>query len=907
MVRKLLRIVFLILILKGIILFSDDYEIKGRVVDRNGSGIKNALVAYGPGVFWINYKSVRTDENGFFHLKNLPHEKSIVAVQCKGFSPKFFEITPGKEESIPFLNVELEPGHSVSGYIIDENGKPVKGAQISTMALCRFISAGCEQIYRYLESSCITDEKGYFKLEDLPSEGVFISVYAEGYAMIDKKFLGVDRDDYKIVLKVLGCIRGKIIDEKTKNPVKKFKVKLNFPVLKKITDLTGGFSCDFIKGVNFESEDGTFEISNLTPDAVYKVIIESEGFAPFYIEKVKAKRVQEKEYEIFELKPSFLRIEGYVYNSVKKTPVSDAEVIMIDTLGRNIGFFSWINDYYDYEELGVVRKTRTDEKGKFTISDIRNTRGYFIIKHPEYGKAFYPEIPITEKTKTIEFPIDPSGKIEGIVYDKNKSPISGVEIYLEQKIDGDSAFFGYVKTDENGFYSFQNLSSGYYTIRVSSLNGVNYKEVYLNPGENKKVDFGLEKGAKIKGRVIHRGKPLEEVEVSIIDIKKRTSIAKSTTDKNGEYEIIGLEKGEYKIEVMKGDWLDPNKLLIEKDIKIKNEENEINFVFPESTIEGKVIDFKTKKPVSDIIISAYKKIRSYRLWGKNGFDTYEYEWIWQPKQKAKTDKNGNFKLENVEDGMYVIVAGDINSKDRVASKLLRVKNPLSLKNIILEINQPGKLKVELFDKETGKIIEKASVCLFTSENFYLHLGYPEVKYDDYSWFSMKNPYSFKNGEIIFENLKPGIYYVFASAPGYVCSRKEKVVVKENGISEKNIKLGPGCMVEFILKEPEPPFNGILTIGLKLKTEDGRIPLIDYYGYRMSGIYEFFDEKDGKKVFVINTLKEGRYTGEIEIYRENSLYVATYKFQKPLYRQKIEFSVEKGKKKVIEIDMREKRL
>ncbi|WP_285009308.1 SusC/RagA family TonB-linked outer membrane protein [Pedobacter faecalis] len=101
-------------------------------------------------------------------------------------------------------------------------------------------------------------------------------------------------------------------------------------------------------------------------------------------------------------------------------------------------------------------------------------------------------------------PADPSGKgaaaISGSVKNTNGAPVSNANVVLEPS--GQKGI-----TNEKGEYLFENLSQGFYTVKVSCMGyGTNEKEAYVSAATRLYVDFVLnESSAQLKEVVINTG------------------------------------------------------------------------------------------------------------------------------------------------------------------------------------------------------------------------------------------------------------------------------------------------------------------------------------------------------------------------------------------------------------------
>lgn len=382
------------------------------------------------------------------------------------------------------------------------------------------------------------------------------------------------------------------------------------------------------------------------------------------------------------------------------------------------------------------------------------------------------------------------------------------------------------------------------------------------------MDFGIEEGMRLYGRVMHKGKALDGVKVSVVDEKRRAVIASAVTNKNGIYEIKGLESMEYSVSAQQGEWFDPNKLYLEEKIVLK-EDTKLDFNFPEACVSGaRVKDVSTGKAAANIPVQAFKKTIVSEIRGKDYIGTVDNEWSWKPEQKTNTSADGTFKLENMMAGKYVILAGYYNASNKAASNLIMVKEKAEVKNVSLEINHAAKIRIQVVDYKTNKPLEKSSIALYSATGVPLYFCSDRQECEEFCTSCSNPAYFIENGAVTIENLQPGRYYVMAGAANYLFSDKKEIKVSDRQDSAITLKLKPAGKVVFNLIEPNGlPVSGLVYIILKLERTDRRPALKTLHGTQKSTIAPF-QEADGKKTFTLDSLEKGQYRAGIEIYRES---------------------------------------
>ena len=105
-------------------------EIRGRVVDAEGSPIEKASVTFGRRSH--NSPSAITDSRGRFRLTKCESGPSAVTVQAKSFAPQMLFVNASPD--LKPLKFQMHPGHRIRIKIVDSDGEPIDGAGISVSA-----------------------------------------------------------------------------------------------------------------------------------------------------------------------------------------------------------------------------------------------------------------------------------------------------------------------------------------------------------------------------------------------------------------------------------------------------------------------------------------------------------------------------------------------------------------------------------------------------------------------------------------------------------------------------------------------------------------------------------------------------------------------------------------------------
>ena len=267
-----------------------------------------------------------------------------------------------------------------------------------------------------------------------------------------------------------------------------------------------------------------------------------------------------------------------------------------------------------------------------------------------------------------------SASITGKVTVKNKG-VAGIAVIAEQqnaRVWTGASYHG--TTDQTGNYRITNVPAGTYSIKPLAPAFVLEDEFANNSfvvseGENLEgIDFSMIPGGVITGRITDvDGKPLIEQHVSLLPIGATSMngrwVSDLRTDDRGIYRAFGLRGGKYKVSVGQNESLPlsgdtgpyyretfyPSVTDVEKgtaiEVKEGSEATNIDIVVgrPVSSyrVSGRILDAETGKPLVNINYGVYQG-RGDHSGGSSVVG------------RNFTNANGEFTLENVRPGKYVV-------------------------------------------------------------------------------------------------------------------------------------------------------------------------------------------------------------------------------------------------------------
>ncbi len=172
---------------------------------------------------------------------------------------------------------------------------------------------------------------------------------------------------------------------------------------------------------------------------------------------------------------------------------------------------------------GDLGELKTDDKGGFFFEEVVEGSDYKIV-FAKSGFKFEPRALSGQAEEDHSVTISATRMIElnGRILHKGK-PLSGVEV--------DGGPLGGAKSEADGYFNFPSTAEGTEYEFVFSLPEFRFEpaKVQGKAGDNQPIAIAATKLVTVKGRVVHKGKPLEGVEIDA------GPLGKTTTDADGVY------------------------------------------------------------------------------------------------------------------------------------------------------------------------------------------------------------------------------------------------------------------------------------------------------------------------------------------------------------------------------------
>lgn len=270
--------------------------LSGTVRDAEGKPVFNALVQAGevrnftPGPENEPFETAgtpRTDREGHFVATGLPPGPRQIVISTDDYAPALVTVNIGAPDlhprSLP-LNVTLDRGKTLTGRVVDADGKPIEGA---TIGCNDWMTPGLFAPQRHgLTRTAVSNSDGRFTLDHLPSVGtlqLYASKKGADLLISDFDWNAQVPDRGPVTLYARPAFSGRVLDADTGQPVRRFDITFGW-------DINGDGKIEWLAldGVkHVKAEDGAFHsrINNvdLSPDdhdSAFVAKITADGYAP---------------------------------------------------------------------------------------------------------------------------------------------------------------------------------------------------------------------------------------------------------------------------------------------------------------------------------------------------------------------------------------------------------------------------------------------------------------------------------------------------------------------------------------------------------------------------------------------------------------------------------------------------
>ncbi|MEM7263601.1 MAG: carboxypeptidase regulatory-like domain-containing protein, partial [Planctomycetota bacterium] len=336
-------------------------------------------------------------EPGVYVLERAARGQLYAEANAPGFSPA--DRTSFDSPLTEDLVIELEPGHTIAGRVVDLDGNPIVAARLE---------AGSSSSPDKTKS----DEEGYFLLDGLSAGSHRVRCKAKGYVESSKSDVETGTEDLEFQLIPAAEIIGRVIDKKTGEPIAGIAIGA-------MQDDTRSFRSS--NGTTTK-EDGTFRLDGISAGA-YRIYVNSEAHA-LYMSEAPFDLVAQETRDVGDIElTEGLSVTVAVVAEGSDDPVEGADVALR------------IQAQLNSRVPMPSRSAKTGKDGRGTITGLSPGMYIVAVTHKKFlGKQPEPIEVTDEESQEFQFSLEPGGTIAGRILDRRGKPISGATVRLNVQL-----------------------------------------------------------------------------------------------------------------------------------------------------------------------------------------------------------------------------------------------------------------------------------------------------------------------------------------------------------------------------------------------------------------------------------------------------------------------------------------
>lgn len=653
-------------------------------------------------------ESVRTGSDGTFTIR-VKEGTYDVAFKREGFAVKTARGIQVAAAPKP-VEVSLEPGVEVTGRVV-RSGQGVEDINVGVASMDGF-------------TNVTTGPDGSFRIGDLTPGQMMLSINKRDAFIQQNKMITAPAKDLVIELPPGGRIVGRVVDKSSKRPVTTFEAGVTM-------SRSGGGMMIMMPPMlrQFTSDDGSFVLENVPPGPT-QVVVSAPGFTTARVPSInveEGKTVSDLEVQL----DTGVKLTGRV-TGPDGSPVAGVAVRVEDG-GGNAPRMMRINP--GGENGGV-----TDPNGEYTIEALEageksvnfNRQGYLTESRT---------ITLSGDRARLDVILSTGTRLSGVVVTEAGVPVADAQVSAMSAADG--SFGKQVRTDSNGSFQFEGLSSGHYTFNAQKSGYASGMVRDFDVSTGAPLRIVLKNGGTIIGHVT--GLTEKELAETTVMASSQNGNASSSADNSGNFRIEGAPSGTVRVIARTGGMGGNFKSSSPKTIELEaGASAQVDIEFKSNTvIRGRVT--RNGQPLSNAMVQFFSR-------GGRGQGTVA----------GTTDDQGMYSVTGLEDGTYNVQVMDMQRLSPFSSTY--------------DVRGSGNFDIDIKSASLrGRVMNAATGAPLADARVEIHAPSGTGADSSASFMSARMANTDANGVFIIDNVSRGTYEGVASAQGFGHATKNFVV------------------------------------------------------------------------------------------------------------------------------------
>lgn len=455
-------------------------RVSGTVRGPDGKPVAGVMVRWSYHPFGGDIHT-RTDADGRFRL-TVPDQAGMLAVLPRDLAPEFPRVAAGGDKDVA---VTLHADHTARGRVLDDTGKPIQDVRV--LAVIPSPTPGIGNPFWLTEAAVRTDAGGRFHVKGIPDHARF-DFLKPGLSDIRNYHLDLGGADNTVTMLYGGAVYGRVVDRDGK-PIRNFRVLVGYPRTRQPGERSSGFFAGYSGiGVRFTSADGTFVLTGLGAESVYRITALAEGHGEAVADRVTAvPRNHLAGVEPVTLRagpPAALRVRAV---TTAGKPVAGARVTLVYGGPHLDRSFSWSHDLGGWLDT-VCGRTAADGQARFAALGFGEAA--VVVQAPGYARQ---RVGWRNGEKELTITLAPEAVLTGDVQEGAGKPVKAFYVSLLSGGDQVSTSAG---PDDKGRFRVAELPAGTWAITIYSADGrskLHEARVTLQAGEAKEIKVEVKK------------------------------------------------------------------------------------------------------------------------------------------------------------------------------------------------------------------------------------------------------------------------------------------------------------------------------------------------------------------------------------------------------------------------------